>query len=354
MRKYIIIFSIFLSCTRFIPLQPTTKFSLPICEQTNCIKILQSENFLFEIPSEYFIKKSYLYISDSINYRILKINKKNEILLNITSKTQNISDEIFSLPLKNNENLFKTFQPGKIVIDNNENIFVENMLASVDEEHQDIYYSIILKFDESGKPLKIIGSKISNNLIFPFNSIDKFSFDKENNLFVIEKKENNWNVYKFNENNELITNISFNLILDKIKISTNNKIIIENLDHTADGNYLIAGINFYENDFKFLRTEFWKIGFNFEMKKIFTIKDENLSFVLVNNSDLIYLVKTESSSKEEKIIFEIFNLKGRRVANKIIKIKIEDGKWFDTKIQKDNLITSIKIENNQFNIIEWK
>lgn len=367
--KRIIILSIALlflysACARFKikKLSPHIEFSIPIGEKIDNVKVIQSSDYFFEIPSEYFVKEKFLYLVDIFNFRVLKFNKKNQIILNFGEKYNDKEVNEFNLFSTNfngipfGQNLFKFVEPGQICVDNRNNILVENILISVTEEHKYNAFSIILKFDQNGKPMEIYGKRItSEGNIYPFEEMDHFSVDLNNNLFVFEKKDKIWKVYKFSKPDKLLALFNSTMFIKKIKIDKNEKAVIENIDHSFTGNFLIVGVTIYKNDYQFVRSEFYKAYFTGTIEKLFTLKSEEYNFILVNNSDIIYLWKTEEKNEEEeKILLRLLNLKGKIIANKVLKLKRTKARWFNIKVQKNDVVAGINLSNNLFNIVLWE
>ncbi len=362
---FIISTILFSHCSKYKvnKLSPHTKFHLTIGNKKDDVKIINISDYFFETPSEYFIKNRTLFLIDSFNYRILKVDKKNNISsifgemfpenkldkLNITASNSS------ELPF--DSDLFKFVEPGQIYIDRNNSILVENILSSINEEHKYNAYSLILKFDENGKPLEIYGEYVSSeNRIYPFKYLDHFSVDTHNNLFVFEKIDNNWIVFKFETPQKRLNQILTSSIIEKIsKPNENDNLVIENIDHNSTGDFLIAGINFYNKDYKFSKTVFYRINFSGTFSQLFTIKDEDYNFFLVNNSDIIYLWKTvEQDNGEEKIILALINLRGEIIEKEKIELKRDGNKWFNIKIEKDDTISGIQIKNKELNIVSWE
>ncbi len=361
---FILLFLFCLGCARFKTknLTPHIEFSLSIGKDINNIKIIQTSDYFFEIPSEYFIKDKFLYLVDIFNFRVLKVGKKDKIILKFGEKYQeekiseiNLFNTNFS-GLKFNNDLFKFVEPGQIYIDNKNNIFVENVLSSITEEHRYNAYSIILKFDSRGKPLEIYGKKISKEgNIYPFEELDHFSVDINDNLFVVEKRENEWKIYKFSSPDKIIGLFTSSSLLSNIKIPKDEKAVIENVDHSFTGDFIIAGVSFYKNKYQFIKTDFYKISFSGKIERLFSLKNEEYNFILLNNSDIIYLWKTDEKSKKyEKIVLRLLNLKGKVVLIKNLKLRRSEAKWFNIKVQKNDIITGINLSHNCFNIVVWE
>ena len=48
--------------------------------------------------------------------------------------------------------------------------------------------SLILKYNKDGTPTEVIGNRLKrSNKIFPFQNMEKFTIDRENNIFVYIK-----------------------------------------------------------------------------------------------------------------------------------------------------------------------
>lgn len=358
------LFFLYISCARFKikKLSPHIEFSIPIGEKINNVKVIQSSDYFFEIPSEYFVKEKFLYLVDIFNFRVLKLNRKNQLILNFGERYNEKEINEFNLFSTNfngipiSQNLFNFLEPGQIYVDNKNNILVENILVSITEEHKYNAFSIILKFDKNGNPINVYGKRITpEGNIYPFEEMDHFSVDLNDNLFVFEKKDNNiWKVYKFSKPDRLLALFDSAMFIKKLKIDKEEKAVIENIDHSFTGNFLIVGVTIYKNDYQFVRSEFYKVYFTGAIEKLFTLKSEEYNFILVNNSDIIYLWKTEEKTREEKILLRLLNLKGKIIANKVLELKRTKARWFNIKVQKNDIIAGINLSNKLFNIVLWE
>ncbi len=368
--KIILLTVVFLlsACGRFrkIPLISRMNFSLPINAKNNGIKILKSSGPVFEIPSLYQVNDNNLYIIDKFNNRMLKYNKKNSLILAISNTKKNKVRLVYTgsnqvlRPLHISKKLFSFHELGALWV-NKENIYLESILKEKNEESKIKGRSLILKFDKDGAPLDIIGTRIKrSNQIIPFPNMVKFTVDESNNLFVYLKEDNHTRVLKLNEDHKIIYRFNSSVFFQKNKIKPDKKtkenIIIDNIDNSYAGNFLVLTLTYFKDEIKFQKTVFYKVDISTgNSSELFTINNENYNFILIDNSNLVYLWETENIKKnKENIILRLYNIDGRSVINYTMKLNRDKEQWFDIKIQKDKKITGINIKDNKYNVAMWK
>ena len=368
--KIILLTVVFLlsACGRFrkIPLISRMNFSLPINAKNNGIKILKSSGPVFEIPSLYQVNDNNLYIIDKFNNRMLKYNKKNSLILAISNTKKNKVRLVYTgsnqvlRPLHISKKLFSFHELGALWV-NKENIYLESILKEKNEESKIKGRSLILKFDKDGAPLDIIGTrKKRSNQIIPFPNMVKFTVDESNNLFVYLKEDNHTRVLKLNEDHKIIYRFNSSVFFQKNKIKPDKKtkenIIIDNIDNSYAGNFLVLTLTYFKDEIKFQKTVFYKVDISTgNSSELFTINNENYNFILIDNSNLVYLWETENIKKnKENIILRLYNIDGRSVINYTMKLNRDKEQWFDIKIQKDKKITGINIKDNKYNVAMWK
>lgn len=354
-----------LSCGKFrkLRLAYSTKFSLPINGREDSLKILNTSDFFFDAPSSYYIKSKNLYIIDKFNNRILQYNKRNKMVLKITNEQKNDINLVFFgsnqvlQPFTLNNDLFSFRDLGNIFV-NDEYIYCESVLMKKGKEHPINAFSIILKYNLKGEPVNVIGLKKGQNKIYPFSNLIKFSVDKKQNMFIYSKQDENWQVLKLDSNFNIIYKFrSYDLLQNyDFKKKEKEKIVIENIDNSINGDFLLIACTYFKNEIEFQKMIFYRIDIaTGKVIKLFKVSDENFNFVLLDNSNLVYLWASESlRNNKEGITIRIFNLAGKIIANYYIKLNRSEAQWFDIKMQKDRLISGINIAGNKFNVVEWK
>ena len=368
--KIILLTVVFLlsACGRFrkIPLISRINFSLPINAKNNGIKILKSSGPVFEIPSLYQVNDNNLYIIDKFNNRMLKYNKKNSLILAISNTKKNKVRLVYTgsnqvlRPLHISKKLFSFHELGALWV-NKENIYLESILKEKNEESKIKGRSLILKFDKDGAPLDIIGTRIKrSNQIIPFPNMVKFTVDQSNNLFAYLQNDDHTQVLKLNEDHKIIYRFNSSVFFQKNKIKPDKKtkenIIIDNIDNSYAGNFLVLTLTYFKDEIKFQKTVFYKVDISTgNSSELFIINNENYNFILIDNSNLVYLWETENIKKnKENIILRLYNIDGRSVINYTMKLNRDKEQWFDIKIQKDKKITGINIKDNKYNVAMWK
>ncbi|MDD5066744.1 MAG: hypothetical protein PHF84_06815, partial [bacterium] len=171
-------------CTKLIKVKlfPRKYYSLPLLSERP-VQDPNSTDPVIETPSEFYLYRKFLYISDKANCRVRQYNRNNELLLSITNKDQQDIDLAFIgsnralLPFPLDQRLFHLNEPGKIWINEN-SIYVENLLGSGNEDHSENSYSFILKYDKTGRPVNVFGVRTGDNGIFPYINCEKFTLDE--------------------------------------------------------------------------------------------------------------------------------------------------------------------------------
>jgi len=356
----------FFSCSRKSRLDYKTVYSLPVNSSPDSIKIIKSSDLFYEIPSSYVIYNKHLYIADKFNNRIMKYNRKNESILKISNEKKIDINLVYKgsnrilQPLLMNEKLFSFKELNNLYI-KNDYIYAESVLMRLEEEDRISSLSLILKYNEKGEPKSIIGNRTGpSNKIFPFRNMEKFSVDKNNNIFVYMKNEDNWWVFKLDSAYRKIYRFNSIDFLKKTGIIINKKkkerYVIENIDNSENGDFLIIGLLHYKEETDFLKTIYYKVDIQTDIiKKLFILPDEKYNFVLLDNQNRIYIWETEDPEKhKENIVLRLFSLTGKSIINYAIRLDSEEVQWFSIKLQKDGVISGINLKNCKFNVVVWK
>jgi hypothetical protein len=356
------------ACSKYkkIQLAFRTAFSLPVNKGEESVKVLRSSGIFCEIPSAYQIKDDCLYIIDKYNNRMIQYNNKNSPVSMISNTKKNTVNLFFAgsnrilQPLYYSEKLFSFRELGNLQV-NEKNIYLESILMRKDKEQPVSCYSFILKYTANGEPVDIIGNRQRrSNRIYPFLNMVKFSVDTNNDIFVYMLYDENWHVLKLNKGQRTVFRffskdflLKNNIKPDKKK---NEKIIIESIDNSADGNYLITAVTHFREEIKFQTTQFYRTEIKSgNTEKIFAINNENYNFILIDNSDRIYLWETEKAKKfTENIVLRLYSTSGDLIKNYSIKLNRKKTQWFDIKIHKDKKITGINMKDNKYNVVVWK
>lgn len=367
MKIIFIIFILFLSgCSKKTRLNYRKAFCLPINTEKNSIKIIKSSDFFFEIPSAYKINDNHLYIIDKFNNRMLKYNKKNNLVLKITNTQKRDITLVYKgsnrilQPLYISERLYSFRELGNMHL-KNDYIYMESILMRKEEEDRINSLSLILKYDKDGAPVDIIGTRLKrSNKIFPFRNLEKFSIDEQDNIFIYLKTEEYWRIIKLNENNKTVYKFNSVDFLKKINIipdkKKKEKVIIENIDNSKKGDFLIAAVTYYKNEIEFQKNVFYRIDLETDdIVELFSLSNEEYNFVLVDNFNRLYLWETEEARKDiEYIVIRLYNLSGKSIVNYAMSLDRKEAQWFSIKLQKNGKISGINIKDNKFNVVEWK
>ena len=342
-------------------------FSIPINkDQTNNININKISDFFFEIPTTCKIYNKDLYLIDNYNNKVLKYNDNNELTLTISNKMKKIIDLVYTgsnrilQPLHIHNRLFSFNDLGSIQI-SRRYIYLENIIFKTDEGKKAASQSLILRYDPEGMPDNLIGLRMKkSNKIYPLRNLEKFSVDKNDNTFVYLKDEEHWRVRKFNTNNKTLFRFSSYTFFQEEELlpdkSVNEKIVIENIDNSFDGQILVLSVAYFNNEIEFRKVVYYKVDIQSgQSARLFTIRNERLNYVLLDDKNRIYMWETKGDKNNiEYITIRLYNLKGKAILNYLIKLDRADIQWFDIKIQKDKLITGVNIQDNKFNVVVWE
>ena len=161
----------------------------------------------------YCYSNGFYFISDRINNKILKVTESGEILLTIFNKINypviaentgntdnNQTSDVDYLILYSEYNLMS---PGLISADNEKNIFIINSNPDYKKLKNNVVEDkIILKFNPNG----ILEFELGRNGINtePFGYIISMKNDVDNNLVIIEKMNDGFQIYKFSSQGTLI------------------------------------------------------------------------------------------------------------------------------------------------------
>ncbi|MBU1077664.1 MAG: hypothetical protein KKH98_10250, partial [Spirochaetes bacterium] len=365
---FFMILVMLVSCGRFrkVHLTERVRFTLPVSGE-NSVQVIRSSEFFIEAPSSYYLKKNKLYIINRFNNTVLEYNKKNEIVMKLTNKNTLEINPVLSgsnqvlQPFSASRDLFSFRELDKILVSDNA-IYLESILQKNDVENQINAYSLILKYDLNGEMSSVIGSPAvsysNSNKFYPFVNLVKFSIDDQDNIFVYSKIDENWEIVKLDKEHNLIYRFRSYDLLQKFdfKKKENEKIVLENIDNSKDGTFLIFAVTYFKDEVRFKRTVFYRLDIATDkITRLFRINDENLNFVYLDNSHLLYLWETEEmKNNKETVIMRIYTLSGRLITNYYLRLDRSKAQWFGISMQKDRIISGINIIEDKLNVVEWK
>jgi len=353
----------FSHCLKKIKLSYTIRFSFPLNSKKSYIKIKKVSDYHYQIPSEYKIVNKKLYIVDKITNKLFVFDKKNNLITVISNKLkktitlQFVGSNKKLLPLPLNNRLYTFNEIGKMFV-KEPYIYIENIILREENDNNIYSYSLILKYSNNGKPLQIIGNWITkSNKIYPFYNLEKFTVDISNNIFTYQKIDDFWRVLKISPHRKTLYKFYSTDFFKRNNLlpTKKGKIIIENIDNSEKGDFLIVALAYFKKEIEFQKLIFYKVDLQNKDTKLFTLYNANDNFINIDKQNKITIWETKKVKKNfEYINLKKFNIYGHLINSFYIKLNRSKTYWFDIKVQKDGKITGINIENNKFNIVEWR
>ncbi|MCK5569899.1 MAG: hypothetical protein KAJ15_09290, partial [Spirochaetes bacterium] len=159
-------------------LKKERSFSIPIGSGVEEIGVLKSDSGLFSGPGSVIFKNGFFYVVDTVNQKLLKITKPGDVILVISRGTRKENEKENVLRTKQRK-YFEFNNIGKVAVDNENNIYIENKFIEklpekteidifstesiLEQEKHEIYVSYILKFDRLGNFMYKIGKNGINS-----------------------------------------------------------------------------------------------------------------------------------------------------------------------------------------------
>ncbi len=326
-------------------LSPKKFLILPL--EISKIILLQKKSEYYFHTIHYYVDSKYLYFISPDNTTVEKIDKNLNVIFKKVCNTNLFSTNI-SLFLK--KHLTTLVFPSRIISDLNQNIIIENVLNLVTEQYSYTPASTIFLFSPDGK-LKEVFLKDKKYYI-PFSGVEGLSLDVNNNIYVKEQITNTWIINKIDTKNKIIKIININNILKKF-LPANSQYGIENIEPTRNGENLICGVALFEENMEFKGLKFYQISIkNKKVKYLFKVKKEDWHFVGMDIYNIIYLWETDA--EERKIKLHLYNLTGNYVGVKTISLEKLKGTIIDLKIQRNGIITGLRLQKGKLLIEVWK
>ncbi|MBP7553547.1 MAG: hypothetical protein KA885_08970 [Spirochaetes bacterium] len=347
--------SALIGCSRSDDVQYEELFSLSFGYNDNEIGInLNSENML-EYGIDFDYKNNFFYISDSINNKVIKLTEKGEALLiaynpetNPILKSTDVStatgDEILFTKLYREYGLYA---PEIIASDGDRNIYVVNKDPELKKinENQSISDQLILKFNNNGDFLYLLGTEGKGSLT-PFTHITDIKIDDKNNLLIKEDFDENTLICKFDKNGALLKKSAVNK--KEIPLQKNE----ENLIAIQSGVFLG-----YKEDELYITSQFIKENLESSLiLKYETLYEKLFGYSLQNDKYQRLIMKIQQKFTDISKLTNYNDIKDIYGENKVIARPIDDFAGIDIYsniyfIQRD---ISIKGKNiNDFTLAEY-
>jgi len=392
-------------------LKKELSFSIPIGSGVEEIGVLKSDSGLFSGPGSVIFKNGFFYVVDTVNQKLLKITKPGDVILVISRGTRKENEKENVLRTKQRK-YFEFNNIGKVAVDNENNIYIENKFIEklpekteidifstesiLEQEKHEIYVSYILKFDRLGNFMYKIGKNGINS--DPFFYIYKTDVDDDGNLIVltVDEEWKTWDYYKFDpEGNQLFyDHISSEEIFDVKSMEDTTFFIMDTMLVCSTG-HLIYWISLYDTTYDtediINEEELW--GEEIEIEDIEKLKDKEDKIKQNYRRDLLYYkllyydiesgeidrsYKWENRSGNQpgvteeflgidgktngflwryvnstKAIISILRPNGTLIARRSF-IFEDDGIWTNLNVAVDGSISALKIDDKSLHFYRWR
>jgi hypothetical protein len=270
------------------------------------IGVVREKSGLFYGPSSVLFKNGFFYVIDSVNSKLLKITTPGDVILILAKGNPDVNHEDNILRTKERK-YFEFDSIGKITVDNENSIYIENKVIKqlpetkeidlfsadsiVEDTANEVFGSYILKFDRLGKYLYSIG--IDGRGTDPFFYVYKMDIDNQGNLIVLTTNEewSSWTFHKFDSEGKALL---------KSKITTEDIFPVDDMDETAffvmdvvpvyNKDQLIYWVSLYSTsyDTKNIRKEEDLWGEEIEIEDYEKFKEEEEKDKTKKGRDLLY------------------------------------------------------------------
>ncbi len=392
-------------------LKKERSFSIPIGSGVEEIGVLKSDSGLFSGPGSVIFKNGFFYVVDTVNQKLLKVTKPGDVILVISRGTRKENEKENVLRTKQRK-YFEFNNIGKVAVDNENNIYIENKFIEklpekteidifstesiLEQEKHEIYVSYILKFDRLGNFMYKIGKNGINS--DPFFYIYKTDVDDDGNLIVltVDEEWKTWDYYKFDsEGNQLFyDHISSEEIFDVKSMEDTTFFIMDTMLVCSTG-HLIYWISLYDTTYDtedlIKEEELW--GEEIEIEDIEQLKDKEDKIKQNYRRDLLYYkllyydiesgeidrsYKWENRSENQpgvteeflgidgktngflwryvnstKAIISILRPNGTLIARRSF-IFEDDGIWTNLNVAVDGSISALKIDDKSLHFYRWR
>ena len=392
-------------------LKKERSFSIPIGSGVEEIGVLKSDSGLFSGPGSVIFKNGFFYVVDTVNQKLLKVTKPGDVILVISRGTRKENEKENVLRTKQRK-YFEFNNIGKVAVDNENNIYIENKFIEklpekteidifstesiMEQEKHEIYVSYILKFDRLGNFMYKIGKNGINS--DPFFYIYKTDVDDDGNLIVltVDEEWKTWDYYKFDsEGNQLFyDHISSEEIFDVKSMEDTTFFIMDTMLVCSTG-HLIYWISLYDTTYDtedlIKEEELW--GEEIEIEDIEKLKDKEDKIKQNYRRDLLYYkllyydiesgeidrsYKWENRSGDQpgvteeflgidgktngflwryvnstKAIISILRPNGTLIARRSF-IFEDDGIWTNLNVAVDGSISALKIDDKSLHFYRWR
>ena len=238
---------------------------------------------------------------------------------------------------------------GSFTMDNNNNIYVQNRLATRSAAgDSDFLPSYILVFNKNAELQYIMGKTGTPDI--PFFYIEKLFIDSDGRLFVLSRSFNSWELFRFNNRKRDKYEDFSKLNLSETENKNTYKGIIETIEIFENGKGVIISVAYYHDvRFKYRKLYEYSLEKNEIVREITNIADpKNVLFNIINDK-ILYFWNIEG----KEIKFMLVNMNGNIINN--VKIEFDRNNIFSKIIHDESgSIYSYHINDDKLKIYAWK
>lgn len=307
------------------------------------------DNGMLELSFVIMMHAGNIYFADNIQKRIQVLDRDGSVYLILGSRgIESDSDIPFSS--------FKFSSIGYLAIDSEEQIYVQNKLASrrgvpasSKNSELDFTPSFILVFNKKGDLQYTLGQAGVPNI--PFSYIERMDVDSEDRLFVVSRTFNSWDVSRFKGRKR-----DFYIDLGRIRFkdSEEGELYegrIEDIIPYASGEAFMVAVAYYSNTrFKYRKLFEFSIKKNKIHKTILNTPDPKNELFAVVDDKHIYLW----DMRDRNIRYAIYNFDGNVINNIMLKCNERNTLFSDVLIDEKGEFYTYHVNREKITIFEWK
>ncbi|MCX8124950.1 MAG: hypothetical protein N3F66_12425 [Spirochaetes bacterium] len=342
--------SMLLTCGYFrvTDLSSSKVCAIPSGATLSAVSINYNESGLLDMSFGVVLSDDRVYVKDNIQKKVLVFDRDGKCLIAIG----NVSTMADGKEVKKTQVKFDII--GTMVVDADDNLYVQNRLASVQRidaagTQIDMSPSFILVFDPEGKLQYTIGQ--TGMPTVPFYYIEHLEIDKKDRLFVIARTYDIWSVYRFDKRQrDYYMTFTRNYFTDTIDATTSYTGKIENIRILHSGESFILSVAYYHNTrFKYRKLFQYDIKDSRHVELLKISEPKNELFTVTQNK-YIYVWNVEDPNE---VKFMLYSFDGTIIGN--VRCKFPQQALFsDIDITSEGKLYSYHAYSTGLEVYEWK
>lgn len=231
-------------------LQRQDLFTLSLGTMDDELDFFSREGVSFSLKTDIFMKDGFYYIANGNGRKVMKFTSFGNLLQKIPSETRPEG----GLELLG-DNRWSFNMPGRICISSEDKIYVEDTLpkekhiVKIHEKDQDknvLYSQVVLIFDNNGDYQGYIGKEGLGGT--PFFFIEGIYINDKDELIVVSKNKNFWEIYRYSEKGSLIKTTKIDLdYLPVYEDARNTVVTVAGMVPDRNSSRLLINLSYYEN-----------------------------------------------------------------------------------------------------------